>query len=156
MCVGALTTSSANKVFTKVPWLHNDHIFMPSNHVSTSSGLHDLCKGIRVFIRGSKSSWASSSYLRHVHGFHSPSRTIQGHHHHTRAPWPHQGLQGHQITNCGSKDIFRTSSSSKGLHGLKQLPQETSRGYDITCGVDGPSSGVPWHHQSINDHRMGH
>ena len=29
--------------------------------LSVSSGLHDLCKGIKVFIRGSKSSWASWS-----------------------------------------------------------------------------------------------
>ena len=134
-------------------------VWVPSScHLTTSSasnGLHDLCKGIKVFIRGSKYSWASSSYQGHVHGFHSMSRTIRGHHHHTRVPWPWQGLQGHQITKCGSKDIFRDSSSSKGL----QPPQphgETSRGQDITREVSRPSLRVPWHHQSMNDHIMDH
>jgi len=28
--------------------------------------------------------------------------------------------------------------------------------HDITCGVARPSLRVPWHHQSMNDHRMGH
>ena len=53
---------------------------------SASSGIHYLCKGIKVFIMSSKSSWDSSSYQGHVHGFHRMSRTIRGHHHHSRPP----------------------------------------------------------------------
>ena len=61
-------------------------VCVPSSCHHESNGIHDLFKGIKVFIRVSKSLWASSSYQGHVYGFHSMSKTIQSLHHHTGAP----------------------------------------------------------------------
>ena len=77
-------------------------VWVPSLCHHASNGLHDLCKGIKVFIRGSKSSsrffiiprtysrvpwhikdhtWSSSSYKRSI-----TQQGFQGHHQHKRAP----------------------------------------------------------------------
>ena len=105
-------------------------VWVPSScHLTTSrerNGLHDLCKGIKVIIKGSKSSLSHQGPL-------------------IQQMWVQRLL--HQAR--GIMGFFNHLSHARG-------PLWVKIHYDMTCGVARPSLRVPWHHQSMNDHRMGH
>ena len=89
-----------------------------------------------------------------------------------RVPIAHQPTHDHIISFKGLRTIKPSSlgprTSSWLLHKARGFMSffnhlSHARGplwvkihHEITCGVSSPSLRVPWHHQSMNYHRMGH
>ena len=77
-----------------------------SSRVQFHQGLHQvLAMGFmtNLWVLGTSSMF--HKLLHHTEGMYMVPPKASRHHHHTRTPWPQQGLQGHQITNWESKDI---------------------------------------------------
>ena len=106
----------------------------------------------------------------HVHGFQNMSNTIQSHHHQ---------IQGFHDPNKGCKVITNTKRASSYIpssdrhtrtlwswkDGFMDLfnhlnhtrrPPRVKIHHATSYGVARPSLGVPWHHQSMNDQKIGH
>ena len=126
---------------SKVPYKHELHqacgLLQGSNISqviwvlpSTSYQVHHIIK-TKGFMTPSTHKWATSS-----------SPFLQGYKDH----WPNK---------CGSKGFFIKQEASWAFSTTLAM-QWIKIHHDITYGVASPSLRVPWHHQSINDHRMGH
>ena len=140
--------------------------FVYSKRLFTSSyckrGSIDLQKGLKSFSMASLPSIVRSVIYQQEYGLHES--TISS----VWASWPHQTINDHRMGHLAHLVFQRLLHHARAFMGFfnhlnhTRGPTRVKIHHATSCGgakppyVSWPSPGVPWPHQSINDHRMGH